>query len=188
MLRPRKFLKHKESRSESSRSVPRETDSFTKDKYFLKQLSENDMYQNACPEYSSVEGSAVKIKGRLKFEFWRNIGAYDNVLDIIENGYKLPFLDIPPPACFNNNVSAIKNKDFVEEAILELLTSDRVKEVERLPHVVNPLSVSINSSGKKRLILDLRYVNQYLVKQSHKLDDWKVMFQYMRRGSFFIHL
>ena len=186
MLRPRKFLKHKESRSESSRSVPRETDSFTKDKYFLKQLSENDIYQNACPEYSSVEGSAVKIKGRLKLniEFWRNIGAYDNVLDIIENGYKLPFLDIPPPACFNNNVSAIKNKDFVEEAILELLTYDRVKEVESLPHVVNPLSVSINSSGKKRLILDLRYVNQYLVKQSHKLDDWKVMFQYVRRGSF----
>ena len=81
------------------------------------------MYQNACPEYSSVEGSVVKIKSRLKLniEFWRNISAYDNVLDIIENGYKLPFLDIPPPTCLNNNVSAIKNKDFVEEAILELI-------------------------------------------------------------------
>ena len=157
VLRPRKFLKHKESRSESSRSVPKENDSFTKDKYFLKQLSENEMYQNVCQEYSSAEGSDVMIKGRLKLkiEFWRNIGAYDNVLDIIENGYKLPFLDTPPPACFNNNVSAIKNKDFVEEAILELLTSDRVKEVEDLPYVVNPLSVSNNSSGKKCLILNL---------------------------------
>ena len=186
VLRPRKFLKHKEPRSESSRSVPRDTDSFTIDKYFLKQLSENEMYQTACPEYSSVEGSDVKIKGRLKLniEFWRNIGAYDNVLDIIAKGYKLPFLDIPPPACFNNNVSTITNKDLVEEAILELLTSDHVKEVESLPHVVNPLSVSINSSGKKRLILDLRYINQYLVKQSHKLDDWKVMFRYVRKGSF----
>ena len=115
------------------------------------------MYQNACPEYSGAEDSDVMIKGRLKLniEFCRNIGAYDNVLDIIENSYKLPFLDIPPPACFNNNVSAIKNKDLVEEAILELLTSDRVKEVESLPHVVNPLSVSIHSSGMKRLILDL---------------------------------
>ena len=27
-------------------------------------------------------------------------------------------------------------------------------------------------------------LNQYLVKHSHKLDDWKVMFQYLRKGSF----
>ena len=50
--------------------------------------------------------------------------------------------------------------------------------------VVNPLSMSINSSGKKRLILDLRYINQYLVQQTHKLDDWKIMFQYVKKGSF----
>ena len=117
--------------------------------------------------------------------FWRKIEAYDNILYIIENGYKLPFLDIPPPARFNNNCSAVKNKDFVEAAILELLSSGRVEEVDcGSLQVVNPLSVSINVSGKNSLILDLRYINQYLVQQTHKLDDWKIMFQYVKKGSF----
>ena len=31
--------------------------------------------------------------------------------------------------------------------------------------VINPLSVSIQSCGKKRLILDFRYVNQHVFKQ-----------------------
>jgi len=29
-------------------------------------------------------------------------------------------------------------------------------------HVCNPLGVAVNTSGKPRLILDLRYVNQHL--------------------------
>lgn len=87
---------------------------------------------------------------------------------MIENSYKLSLLDIPSPACFNNNFSAKKNKLFVKEAVLELLYSDRVIEGDTIPHVVNPLSVSVKSSGNKHLILILRYVNQYLLWQAHK--------------------
>lgn len=42
--------------------------------------------------------------------------------------------------------------DFVLEAIQELLLSGLVVQVSSPPHVVNPLSVSIQSCGKKRLI------------------------------------
>ncbi|WAR10223.1 hypothetical protein MAR_035299, partial [Mya arenaria] len=35
-------------------------------------------------------------------------------------------------------------------------------EVPYIPHNVNPLSVAVNSSGKKRLILDLSVVNTFL--------------------------
>ena len=58
--------------------------------------------------------------------------------------------------------------DFVQEAISELIMSGRVLEVSQLPHVINPLSVSVQSSGKKRLILDLRYVNQYIKTEKIK--------------------
>ena len=34
------------------------------------------------------------------------------------------------------------------------------------PLVVHPLSVSIQSCGKKKLLLDLRHVNKSLIKQS----------------------
>ena len=71
----------------------------------------------------------------------------------------LPFLSLPDPAVFNNNRSSLVHAEFVEDAIRELLESGRVVEVYVPPLVVNPLSVSVQATGKKRLILDLRYVN-----------------------------
>ena len=41
------------------------------------------------------------------------------------------------------------------------------------PHVVNPLSVSIQSCGKKRLIPDLRHVNKHIWKNKFKFEDVK---------------
>ena len=49
-------------------------------------------------------------------------------------------------------------------------------------HVVNPLSVSIQSSGKKRLILDLRHVNQFIWKQKFKCEDWRVLLSYVNKS------
>ena len=51
----------------------------------------------------------------------------------------------------------MENASLVESAISELVGSQSVVEVPFVPHVVNPLSVL---SGKKRLILDLRNINQ----------------------------
>jgi hypothetical protein len=38
------------------------------------------------------------------------------------------------------------------------------------PHCVNALTVSVNSSGKGRLILDLRHVNSFVEKQKNKFE------------------
>ena len=45
--------------------------------------------------------------------------------------------------------------------------------------VVNPLSVSIYSSGKKSLILKLKYVNMHLYKGRIKFDYWKCFENYL---------
>ena len=39
--------------------------------------------------------------------------------------------------------------------------------------------VAINSSGKKRLILDLRYVNTRVYKDKIKFEDWKYFEHYL---------
>ena len=52
--------------------------------------------------------------------------------------------------------------------------------------MVNPLSVSVQPNGKKRLILDLRYVNKHLIKQRVKYEDWKVALSYFQKGAFMI--
>ena len=56
----------------------------------------------------------------------------------------------------------ISHASVVESAIAELVHTHAVVEVPFIPHVVKPLSVSIQSSGKKRLILDLRHVNHFI--------------------------
>ena len=113
-----------------------------------------------------METPNVKVKGNLKLNiaFWDHIGASRFVRDIILDGYKIPFIFTPPSAQFSNNRSAIQYNDFVEQAISDLLAAGSVVDCECAPTVVNPLSVSIQSNGKKRLIFDLRYPNYFVMK------------------------
>ena len=104
-----------------------------------------------------------------------NIQAPDFILSVISEGYKLPLLHTPPRSFTKNNLSATNNSVFVtESAILDLLASGRISEFSKDSlHVINPLSVSTQSPGKRRLILDLRFVNQFILKQKVKFEDYK---------------
>ena len=50
--------------------------------------------------------------------------------------------------------------------------------------MVNPLSVSIQSIGKKRLILDLRHVNKHIWKKKFKFEDIRNASIYLPRVIF----
>ena len=107
----------------------------------------------------------MEVKGNLRrnLDFWIHIGAPKFILSVIANGYCLPFQSTPVCISLNNNKSALKFKGFVEEAIEELLLTNRVVEKLNPPYVVNPLSVSVQADGRKRLILDQRHVTKYLI-------------------------
>ena len=134
------------------------------------------------------------VKGSLhrNIDFWRGINAYESVLDMIENGYKVPFIETTSSKFFKNNKSALDNSDFVQETILNILDTGRIIESFFPCTVINPLTVSINTTGKKRLILDLRYINQFVWKyinqfvwkEKFKLEDWRVLFEYVHKGDF----
>ena len=93
----------------------------------------------------------VNVKGKLRenVSFYQSIGAPDFVLSIIRNGYKLPFVNFPESVILPNNRSARDHSSFVDEALLELLSSGRVIQVADAPFVVNPLSVSVQPSGRR---------------------------------------
>ena len=55
------------------------------------------------------------------------------------------------------------NKNFVNQEITELINTGRVKGVENVPYIVNPLSFS-EKSNKIRLIIDLKYVSMHVYK------------------------
>ena len=85
-------------------------------------------------DYELESGHSLRVKGNLKnnLVFWRSIGAPDFILPIIENGYRLPFISFPLAVKLKNNKSARIYADFVDQAVLELLNSDRVRMVSSL--------------------------------------------------------
>ena len=73
---------------------------------------------------------------------------------------------------------------FVAGSIQNLIKEGCVIETSEIPTVVNPLPVNVNSSGKKRLILYLRYVNAHLIKDYIRFDDWTSFETYVSRNNF----
>ena len=71
--------------------------------------------------------------------------------------------------CLPNNRSAFHHSDFVSSAFSDLVNLGLIVELFLPPTVINPLSVSVNSEGKARLILDLRHVNKHIPKAKFRI-------------------
>ena len=113
------------------------------DKYsdFDFDLDHFSLDSNVFAEY--FEGSSqVIVKGRLKanISFWQVL------------------VPLSRFQILTNNRSALRDSDFVESAIQVLLSVGSIVTCSCPPDVVNPLSVCVQSSGKKSLTLDLRHV------------------------------
>ena len=130
-------------------------------------------------------GSPVCVKGRLKqnVEFWKNeLKAPPTVISTIEAGYVLPLLSEPPQSFQKNQFSARAKFDFVQDSIDELLASQCIRRVEQTPHICSPLSVVESSSGKLRLVVNLRFLNRYLWKQKFKYEDLRTAMFFFEQG------
>jgi hypothetical protein len=91
------------------------------------------------------QGSYV-VKGNLRkhLQFWKNILCVTQyIAEIIEFGFKIPFIKVPSQIFCRNNSSARNHSNFVENAIRELLDAGCIKESYARSHCVNPLTVSV---------------------------------------------
>ena len=112
------------------------------------------------------------VRGRLRkcIDFWRSFEVSQFILNVIIQGYKIPFFHLRTPFSKAKNASAPTNSTFVTEAVNDLLKLNLVEEIFCAPDIINLLSVSTRSSSKQRLILDLRHVNAFLYKQKFKCE------------------
>ncbi len=145
------------------------------------------------PEFYLLKGEnsstpdCVQVKGQLNahVDFWVKIQAPNFIIQCITESYKIPFYETPPRASFENNCSTNAHKEFVTKSIQELLVAGPIVQTNEDNHIViSPLSVSVNKD-KKRLILDLRYVNQHIYKQKIKFEDWRTAMNYFSKGKIF---
>ena len=102
-------------------------------------------------------------------------------MDIIRNGYGLPFTSIPQDCFIKNNKSALMHPKFVEDSIFKLLEDGCIQEVSSPARCVNPLPVA---EGKKlRSVLDLRHVNRICTVRNLSTMIWLVYLRYLSRIS-----
>ena len=155
------------------------------DKFDIKRSGEGSVTSDLDPgeitkfwEIECIELDQItEVQGCLKLNvaFWREVlHAPPPVLDCIEFGYRLPLKFIPPPHCQPNHKSTMVHESFVDDAVENLVKNRCVLRVSKRPQVCSPLSVVSNSVGKLRLVLNLRYLNQYLHVLSFKYEDLRV--------------
>ena len=135
----------------------------------------------------AVSNVIPTVKGRLKehISFWKEeLVAPQSVLSIIESGYVLQLKSEPPVRSQKNQPSAYFRSEFVQTSIEELLVGGCIKQIELKPHICSPLSVVENSSGKLRLVVNLRYLNKYLWKQKFKYEDLRTAMLLLERNDY----
>ena len=133
---------------------------------------------------STVDISILpSVRGRFFkwIDFWRTLPASQFILNVISQGYKISFFQLPTPFYKLNNASARSDNSFVTIALNELLSLNLVEEIFCAPDIINPLSVSTQRSGKQRLILEFRHVNTF-IKQKFKCEDLSVATQVFDKG------
>ena len=161
--------------------MKRESD-LVQDKYSEENTYFDKSQLSDCYEYK--ENGKICVRGGLKanIRFWKDIDACKFIIETIDSGYKIPFYSLPQGRFAKNNNSALQEDEFVRAAIQDLLENGMISEEYEVPFVTNPLSVSVNSSGKRRLILDLREVNKHIWKQSVKYDDIRTALLYVNKN------
>ena len=92
----------------------------------------------------------IRVKGWLKqhLPYWRDVlNPSTYILDIIENGYKLPFASMPLTYSASNHSSTRDNVKFVTESVSELVQNGCARLVAQKPVICSPLLVVKNSGG-----------------------------------------
>jgi len=127
-------------------------------------------------ELDNSESQIVDVQGwhRKKIKFWKVVmHAPAPIIDCIENGYRLPLKFIPPSRFQTNHQSAKSHENFVNDVVKELLDNCCILEVQEKPYLCSPLSLVANAAGKLHLVLNLKYLNDYLHVIGFKYEDMR---------------
>ena len=116
------------------------------DKDYKDEFFDNDLVSEHLDVASDVENTHMDdggvdvflevndnvMHGRLRkcTGFWREMGASQWVLNILENGHCLPFVKKPPVSVKRNQSSCKEHEQFVDEAVAALVQCRSVATVK----------------------------------------------------------
>ena len=128
---------------------------------------------------SKFEPETVKVAGNISRQefrsFWENdLKADIWTMNVVQEGYKLPFSTPPGKYQERNNKSARQEKPYLITSVASLRERGVVKKLRCRPWCTNPLTVSsrsVEGTVKKRLCIDLsRHVNLFLMMEAMTMN------------------
>ena len=114
-------------------------------------------------------------------EKWEEITDNKWVLSIVQNGFRIPFIKIPPLSSVQIRMSQ-SSSPFLREEIENLLNKWAVERVQNpgTPGFYSRIFLVPKKNGKFRLIIDLSLLNRYIEKQAFKMETVKLVRQAIR--------
>jgi hypothetical protein len=131
----------------------------------------------AAKESSSKPEPYLRHRLRRHVQFWQSFVTSSFVLGILLTGYMLPWISGPPsePHRFPNHPSAFEHASFFTDAVSSLAATGTIQPVRDPPFLVSPLGVVPKAEDKLRLILDLRFLNQFLQVTKFKYESIRML-------------
>ena len=181
----------KESKDKSELFSPLSFSSAWADSFFSSKSFELISESGVCTsELANLH--CINLGGRLSlcFDNWKIITSSSWVLDVVENGYKIPFKHVPvqskPP--INPPAEGAAYDVLVEEA-LDLQRKGAVVSVPSVSgqYVSSYFAVTKpRSPGKFRPILNLKYFNRNVKKYKFKMEGLKQVREWIKPGAYMI--
>ena len=130
----------------------------------------------------------IQLGGRLSqfADAYEQAGAWTFLVDWLRNGIMLPFYNaVPPPRIrLENHSSSNVHQEWVTQQIVALLQSGAIIPFDD-PHCVSPLGVAIRErDGKKRLVLDNRFINMFIVCVSFRMEKLDLLSRIIASGEY----
>ena len=130
----------------------------------------------------------IQLGGRLAqfVDAYEQAGAWAFLVDWLRNGIMLPFYNaVPPPRIrLENHTSATAHHEWVTQQVAALLQSGAITPFSD-PHCVSPLGVAIRErDGKKRLVLDNRFINMFIVCVTFRMERLDLLSRIIAAGEY----
>ena len=104
------------------------------------------------------------------------------IFNVISQGYKISFFELPTPFFKANNASALSNSSFVSKAVNELLHANLVEGIFACLTLSTRFLFPRVALVNKGFILDLIKVYSFIFKQRFKCEDLSVAIQIFDQG------
>ena len=121
------------------------------------------------------------------FYDWAKITSDKWILDIVRNGYTIEFESEP---CVSNSLHQIsssnKEKEIISKEIVKLVHMDVLKAVESCAdQFLSNIFLVPKHDGGHRLILNLKYLNEFVEKHHFKMETLKTALSLVKPNAFF---